>query len=178
MYLDKVAWYIFLAFVGVMVLTALITVLNIFPYYLHMSQVANNLLMSASVNNYVQRPEVDELMKKNFEEGFWGNMTYQDGVEEGIDGDFDAGWEVRNITTNNSIVIDDVINPQGNFSEYYDDLEGIGKPQRGHIIKVSLVSEVTGWISAFGYYTEFGIPLGVERYGVCTWRYPYDDPAY
>lgn len=94
---DKVALLLLKVFIFLLMVSLLTSVANIIPYYLNMSRVANDLLMRATINNYVLRSQVDDAIRRGIVENeFINAITYKGTREYGPPGTPVSGsWSVN-----------------------------------------------------------------------------------
>ena len=92
---TKVSLMILKVFITIFILTLVTSLANIFPYYMAMTNVANDILMRSTMNNFVIQKDVDDIVGSTFglqrsgdfhtydrdingEDNIFGSLTYKE----------------------------------------------------------------------------------------------------
>lgn len=80
---TKVALLLLKVFTWLFILTLVVSIANMFPYYMALTNVANDVLMRATMNNYVRQAEIDLIMEETFNLQRSGSNNHQYGRDSG-----------------------------------------------------------------------------------------------
>lgn len=65
---DKVAYLFLKFFVAMLIISLLVSISNIIPYYVQLNNLTNDLILRGAVNNYILQDQVDNAVKSTFTE--------------------------------------------------------------------------------------------------------------
>lgn len=193
---KEVAWIFLKTFVIILIVSLLLSLANIFPYYLNMVRATNDILMRATINNYVLKSQVDNVIKSSFVDAqVFSQLTYKEGnnyyklsnsneptgvyVYANVNGNFpkggcNPGEYCAQYAVHNSRVIltegarfDPKTNPDDTL-RFRNTYKGAN---RDDTITIRLETKMKAKVLFIGFNIDFEIPLVVEKSGPAMFYY-------
>lgn len=195
---DKIAWLIFKIFLLIFAITVISGIMCLVPYYNALNDITNDVLMRASLNNYILQSEVDDIIEEKFgitggpeeyrnvagDVGLLTTLTNTDEkgitvyarVNDKFTEDVFEVYRVNNSSQNRKVII----NENKSFSPKDDvsDLMRLRKTgagnynsaQRGDTVHVRVESKMNFCVYFLNYKKTFGFPLSVTKSApACTY---------
>lgn len=187
---DKIALAFLKIFLGILAITVISSLMCIVPYYSALDDVANDVLMRASLNNYIRQAEVDNIIKDKF--SIAGGPTYYKTITENtflnqitntkekgiavyarVNEEFKEDafnvYSITDISPTRKVIIKESpsFNPKNN-NKHLMKLRQTGagnynSAQRGDTIHIRVESKMNFSVYFLGYQKTVGLPLSVTK---------------
>lgn len=164
-----------------------ISLLNIFPFYLNMVRVADDLLMRATINNYILSSQVNDSVREGFiNSSVFNQLTYKgkgnnglviDGKPSGVYVSMVVGHMPSNPDWNNQGTRKVILNEPATFDPKTNPADAVKldkvyhAAQRGDEISVRLDAKIKCNAIFAGINIPFEIPLTVTRSAPAMYYY-------